>query len=89
MVIGQRSMDENTELIIAIELPELPNTAASRITIATRVAWCQEDISPEFFNIGFEFKEVTSEQALVIESIMNNYEFRRVTPTYTTKPSAE
>jgi Tfp pilus assembly protein PilZ len=89
MVIGQKSLGENTELTLAIELPELPDVSGSRITIPARVAWCQPDISPEFYNVGFEFKEVTPEQAMVIESIMDNYEFRRVTPTYTTKPSAE
>jgi hypothetical protein len=89
MVIGQRFMEENTELTLAIELPELPDTFTSRITIPSRTAWCQQDISPEFFNVGFEFKKVTPEQARMIEAIMNNYEFRRVTPTYITKPPVE
>ena len=82
MVIGQKYLEENTELTLAIELPELPNVSGSRITIPARVAWCQQDISPEFFNVGFEFKKVTDEQAMLIEAIMNNYEFRRVPPKY-------
>ena len=89
MVIGEKFMTENTELTLAIELPDLPNINTSRITIPARVAWCQQDISPEFFNVGFEFKEVTSEQSIVIEAIMQNYEFRHVTPDYTIKPSPE
>ncbi len=89
MIIGQKFLEENTELTLAIELPELPNVSASRITIPARTAWCQQDISPEFFNIGFEFKMVSPEQAALIEAIMNNYEFRRVPPPSTTKPSAE
>jgi hypothetical protein len=89
MIIGQKFLEENTELTLAIELPELPNVSASRITIPARTAWCQQDISPEFFNIGFEFKMVSPEQAALIEAIMNNYEFRRMTPPSTTKPSAE
>ncbi len=88
MVIGEKPITENTEITLAIELPELPGITASRITIPARVAWCQPDIGPEFFNVGFEFKEVTSEQTKVIEAIMKNYEFRRVTPSYTIKPSA-
>ncbi|CAG0953708.1 hypothetical protein ANAEL_00210 [Anaerolineales bacterium] len=89
MVIGQRFMEENTEVTLAIELPELPDIETSRITIPARTVWCQQDISPEFFNIGFEFKKVTDEQAALIESIMNNYEFRRVPPTYPPKPPVE
>ena len=88
MVIGDKAMEENTELTLAIELPELPNISMSRITMAARVAWCQQDISPDFFNLGFEFKEVTSEQKTVIEAIMKNYEFRRDMPNYPPKPPA-
>jgi hypothetical protein len=90
MVIGERALEENSELTLAIELPELPNVSTSRITMPVRVAWCQQDISPEFYNVGFEFKEVTPEQTTVIEAIMNNYEFRRDTPPdYPIKPPRE
>jgi hypothetical protein len=88
MVIGEKPVLENTELTLAVEVPELPGIVASRITIPARVVWCQPDISPEFFNVGFEFKEVTPDQNLIIEAIMNNYEFRRVAPVYPIKPSA-
>lgn len=88
MVIGEKSMTENTKLTLAIELPDLPNISASRITIPARVAWCQQDISPEFYNVGFEFQEVTLAQNTVIEAIMQNYEFRRDLPKYPPKPPA-
>jgi len=88
MVIGNRLMSENTELTLAIELPDLPNINTSRINILARVVWHQQDISPEFFNVGFEFKEITPEQNTVIEAIMDNYEFRRDTPKYTIKPQS-
>lgn len=86
MVIGEKAIVENTELTLAIELPELPNVKMQRITIPVRVAWCQQDISPEYFNVGFEFKEVTPKQKPVIEEIMEKYEFRRDLPSYLTKP---
>lgn len=86
MVIGEKAMAENKELTLAIELPELPNITMPRITIPARVAWCQQDISPEYFNLGFEFKELTPRNKPIIESIMANYEFRRELPSYLTKP---
>jgi hypothetical protein len=88
MVIGNKLITENTELTLAIELPDLPNIDTQRITIPARVVWYQQDISPEFFNVGFEFKEITPEQKTVIESIMKNYEFRRDMPKYPPKPPA-
>ncbi|MBI5823594.1 MAG: PilZ domain-containing protein [Chloroflexi bacterium] len=86
MVIGERTMTENTELTISMELPDLPNTQAARMTIPVRVVWCQQDLSPQFFNIGFEFKEISPEQKTMIEEILKNYEFRRDTPNYPPKP---
>jgi len=89
MVIGNKLITENTELTLAIELPDdLPNINIPRIAIPARVVWYQQDISPEFFNVGFEFKEVTPEQKIVIEAIIENYEFRRDLPNYPLKPSA-
>ena len=89
MVIGQKLLGENANLTLAIELPELANAGVSRITIPSRVVWCQPDISPEFFNIGFEFGEVTPEQVILIEAIMKEYEFRRVEPPKKENPAVE
>lgn len=86
MVIGDKTLAEDTELTISIEMPELPNIKAMRMTIPVRVVWCQPDLSPQFFNIGFEFKEVSGEQKTMIEAIIQNYEFRRDTPNYPPKP---
>lgn len=86
MVIGDKLLAQDYELIIVIELPELPGIEASRMTIPGRVAWCQPDISPEYFNIGFEFKTVTPEQQKIILSIIENYEFKRDAPKYHIKP---
>ncbi len=87
MVIGERELTVNTEITLAIELPELKDISSSRITLPVRVVWIQQDISPEFFNIGFEFKEVTLEQSDIIQAIIDTYEFRRGAPTYPIKPT--
>jgi hypothetical protein len=82
MVISEKSTAHNSEITLAIELPELPNSKATRMTLPARVAWCEQDISPEFYNVGFEFKEVRPEQKAIIESIIKNYQFRRDMPEY-------
>lgn len=88
MVIGNKPVSDRTEFTLAIELPDLPKIDSTRITLPVRVVWCQPDISPEFFNVGFEFKEVDAEQKKIIEAIIDTYEFRRDTPpNYPIKPS--
>jgi len=86
MVIGDKHMTENTEITISIELPDLPNIQTIRMTIPVRVVWCQQDISPQYFNIGFEFKEIGPGQKTLIEAVIKNYEFRRDMPKYPPKP---
>lgn len=87
MVIGNKPIPEDIELTVAIELPALPKINALRITMPARVVWCRPDISPEFYNVGLEFKEVAEEQKKVIQAILDNYEFRRdMPPSYPIKP---
>jgi len=82
MVISDQSADVNSDLSISIQLPELPAIKDENIILPTRVAWCHRDISPEYYNLGLEFKVVSEKQKTVIEAVMENYEFRRQAPNY-------
>ena len=86
MVIGEQPIQKDLTFTISIQLPELPDIKATRLALPVRAAWCQEDLSPEFFNIGLEFTLVTDSQKMIIESIMENYEFRREIPNYPPRP---
>ncbi len=86
MVIGDEALKVNDRITISIQLPELPEVKSSRMVLPVRVAYCQKDISPEYFNIGLEFEIVTDQQKDVIEAIMQNYEFKRQSPNYPDHP---
>lgn len=86
MVIGDEVLKVNDRMTISIQLPELPDVKASRMVLPVRVAYCQKDLSPEYFNIGLEFEIVTDQQKKVIDSIVENYEFRRQSPDYPPQP---
>jgi len=87
MVIGDQTMKLETKLTVSIQLPELPGITATRLALPVRVAWCQPDLSPEYFNIGMEFDLVTDDQMAIIEAVMENYEFRRDIPNYPPRPA--
>jgi hypothetical protein len=87
MVIGDQAVEINKKMTVSIQLPELPDSTATRLALPARVAWCQPDISPEYFNIGLEFELVTDDQKSIIESVMENYEFRRDIPNYPPRPA--
>lgn len=82
MIISEKPMPPNTEITLSIELPELPDNKTVRMSILSRVAWCEQDLSPQYFNVGFEFKEVSADQKKLIEAIIQHYEFRRDIPDY-------
>lgn len=78
MVIGEKLVEINTNLTLRIEFPEsLSEMPATRIVISARTAWCRQSDGSQF-NIGFEFIEVSPEDAAVIEAILKRYQFRYV-----------
>ena len=87
MVISEGTMEVNSTLTISIQLPDLPNIKATRVALPVRVAYCHKDLSPEYFNIGMQFKLVTDHQRTVIEAVVKNYEFRREMPEYPPHPT--
>jgi hypothetical protein len=87
MVIGEEALEVDTTLTISIQLPELPKIKATRVALPVRVAYCHKDISPEYFNIGMQFKLVTEHQKAVIDAVIQKYEFRREAPEYPPHPA--
>ena len=82
MVISDHPFKEHVHLSISIELPELPGIHESSLVIAVQVAWCHQDLSPDYYNLGLEFNTITEKQQDIIQSVMDNYEFRRQSPKY-------
>ena len=87
MVISDVKLKTNREMTIQIQLPELEDFSDETITVPVRVAWCQQDISPDYFNVGMEFKVLTGKQQQIIDAILANYEFRRQKPNYPPHPN--
>ena len=87
MVISDQEYKAEKEMTIQIQLPELENFSDETITVPVRVAWCQQDISPEYYNVGLEFKKLTGKQQEIISAVIENYEFRRQSPNYPSHPN--
>ncbi|NJC98462.1 MAG: PilZ domain-containing protein [Anaerolineae bacterium] len=87
MVISDHEIKPDTELSVSIQLPELENFSESSMSLSARVAYSKPDLSPEYFNVGMEFKSVSEKQKEIIEAVMENYEFRRQSPNYPKHPN--
>lgn len=87
MVIGEKPVEVDRHLTLGIEFPEGGmDSSVVRVAFPARAAWCRQDESPQYFNIGFEFKEVSPENAKIIEAILERYQFRSVLNVSDLKP---
>jgi hypothetical protein len=78
LVVGETEMEAGKQVTLSIEFPrELPEVGDQPFTLAARVARCQHDESPQYFNVGMEFTDVNPAQAAILEAIIQRYEFRR------------
>lgn len=87
MIISEQVQTVNSVLPLRFDLPDLHLFNADHLDISARVAHCDPDINPAFYNIGFEFLDPSPEEKEVIEKMMETYEFRREIPNYPTHPS--
>jgi hypothetical protein len=75
MVLSENHIDMNNNMELHIRLPdnfvqknELVFTASSR--------WCGPDINPEFYDVGYQFANVSEEDAKIIQAIIEKYGFK-------------
>ncbi len=81
LVIGEKFVEVGKQVTLEIEFPqELPELNGKPISVAARVARCNRDESPTYFNIGVEFMDATDEQVAVFDAIIRRYEFRHDFP---------
>lgn len=77
MIISEGKLDVDTFMSLRFDLPDMNAFDSNSLNLSARVARCDTDISPGFYNIGFEFQEVNEEQKATILKMMDMYEFRR------------
>jgi len=88
MIISDDPMVEGTTVALRFDLPDPPLFSTDHLNLSAQVAWCQPDIDPAFYNIGFQFDKVTDEQNQIIEEMVVVYEFRRDIPPYPPSPAS-
>jgi len=87
MVIGEKPVEVDKHLTLGIEFPA---SDSEKLTVSvafdSRAAWCRQEETSQYFNLGFEFIDVTPENAKIIEAILKRYQFRHVMNVSDLKP---
>jgi hypothetical protein len=78
MVVGENFIEVNHERSLRIEFSiDLPDVATAHVTTPARAVWCKQDLSPQYFNIGFEFTELKPGHAKIFQAILEKYQFHQ------------
>ncbi len=72
MIISEKALPVQEAYQLRIDLPE-DMYKKPFLNLHARSVWCQRDVDPNFFNIGFEVKDVSPEDEMIIEQINADY----------------
>jgi len=77
MIIGKEKLTIDEELLLHLDLPDMPTFGDTHLRVEAKVVRCQPDLDPRLFNIGFAFIDLPEEKKPLVEEMINTYEFRR------------
>ena len=72
MIISENELPVQKTYQLRIDLPE-DMYKKPLLSLRARSVWCQQDIDPHFYNVGFEMKNVSAEDEAIIEQINADY----------------
>ena len=79
LIIGTTLTTVGKETTLEINFPsDLPDVSVLKASIPARIAWCRQDESPQYYNIGVQFLEVTPANQDLLQHILERYHFRYV-----------
>ena len=75
MVLSENQIDSNKMMELRIMLPE--NIAAKQeLVFKANSRWCAPDINPEYYDVGYQFVNVSEEDCKIIQTIIEKYAFQ-------------
>jgi len=72
MLIGKHPIQQDKDFQLRMDVSE-HFFGKEHLRFRARSVWCQPDLDPSFYNIGFQFLEIASEDIKIIEQIMAEY----------------
>ncbi len=72
MIISEEALEADKVYNLRIDLPE-DIYGQPILNLTARSVWCQRDIDPNFYNIGFELRDVSDKDSEVISQIIDDY----------------
>ncbi len=75
MVLSLNKVDSDRETELHIKLPE-NFVQKQELILTAKSRWCAPDINPEFFDVGYQFTNVSEEDGQIILKIIEKYGYK-------------
>jgi hypothetical protein len=75
MVLTESKIDQNNVMELHIKLPE-NFVKKNELIFTANSRWCAPDINPEYFDVGYQFANVSEEDGHIIQAIIEKYGFK-------------
>jgi len=75
MVLTESKIDQNNVMELHIKLPE-DFVKKNELVFTANSRWCAPDINPEYFDVGYQFVNVSEEDGSIIQAIIEKYGFK-------------
>jgi hypothetical protein len=75
MILSENKIDQNKVMELHIKLPE-NFVQKHELVFSANSRWCAPDINPEFFDVGYQFANVSEEDRQIILEIIEKYGFK-------------
>lgn len=73
MIIHEEPIEVGQIHLLRMDLPDGFKFPKSHLDIEARSVWSRPDIDPRFLNTGFHFQNVSADDVMIIEGIMESY----------------
>jgi hypothetical protein len=75
MILSENKIDSDKAMELHIKLPET-FVQKHELVFSANTRWCAPDINPEFFDVGYQFANVSEEDRKIILEIIEKYGFK-------------
>ena len=74
-LVSEKPVDPDTFYQLRMVLPEEIDQK-KEITFDVKSMWCKRDVNPDFYTIGFEFEDVSTDDIKIIKNLIYDFSFR-------------
>ena len=75
MILSENKIDSDKAMELHIKLPET-FVQKHELVFSANTRWCAPDINPEFFDVGYQFANVSEDDRKIILEIIEKYGFK-------------